>query len=62
MEMLDSSTNLITHLASGLVGDQNVGLVVNGFKRESSKTTGDVASSSACRPDGRGEKEDDLLL
>jgi hypothetical protein len=48
-------------LASRREEDKNIVVAVNGFRRWSSKASGNVASSSACRPDGRGEEEDDHL-
>jgi hypothetical protein len=52
--MLNSSMNLITHLASGLEGDWYIGVVVNGFRRESLKTSG---MCPCCRCVARTEEE-----
>jgi hypothetical protein len=49
-------------LASRRDEDKNIVVAVNGSRRWLSKASGDVASSSACRPGGRGEEEDDFLF
>jgi hypothetical protein len=49
--LLFSGANHLATTASGYGEDEIEGMAVD-----------DVASSSACRPDGRGEEEDDFLF
>jgi hypothetical protein len=52
---------ITTKTASRREEDKNIIVAVNGFRQWSSKVSGNVASSSACRLNGRGEEEDDHL-